>query len=430
MKPIKKISILLAVGLFSFACVDKDFLELTPQQSVADTEFLLTLADMQSAMTGCYDQLQLADWYGRYMLLVPDIMGEDVKQNASANRAKEWAEYNGSTSTTHNVNREFWAEMYEGINMANQIINSPYEPTAAIQAEFNQLRGEAFAMRALAYFDLVRLFGQHYTFTAGASHPGVPIVLTFDVESEPSRDPVSAVYDQVIGDFLEAIGLMTAAEAPSNAGRFSKEAAQALLSRVYLYMEDYTKAEAMATAVIASANYSLVDSASYPDQFLPGLSSEAIFEMIYSTDDGLSSNHVGGMYKTTGYGDYLPSQGFLALMDPADVRSTMFLVDDNLGGAYASTRVNKYPSTDADNGTDNTPIIRLSEVYLIRAEANAELGNDGLAQADVDMIRERAWPTGFTAVTETGAALLTAIGRGAFAVIITLSVTLNVRRCS
>ncbi|MCG8608361.1 RagB/SusD family nutrient uptake outer membrane protein [bacterium] len=387
--------------LFSFAC-NEDFLDLEPQQSVSDTAFLQSLADFQAAMIGGYDQMQLADWYGRYMLLVPDIMGDDVKQNASANRAKEWAEYNGSVATTHDINREFWAEIYEGINMANQMINSTFEPNAAIQNEITQLLGQAHALRGLAYFDLVRIFGQHYTFTADASHPGVPIVLDFDVTRKPARNTVAEVYAQIISDFQQAISMITVD--PPNAGRFSKEAVQALLGRVYLYMEDYSNAEALATAVIQSGKYSLVSRADYPTQFFDGLSSEAILEIIFTNTDKPGSNHLGGMYKETGYGDYLPSQGLLDLMNDDDIRKTMFLVDPNLQGAYASLRVNKYPSSGSNLASDNIPVIRLSEVYLNRAEARAKLGNDAGAQEDLNLIRQRAWPTA-PAITATGAAL-------------------------
>ena len=410
MKPFKifKLScLILMMILFSFAC-EKNILDLTPQQSIADTEFLKSLSDFQAAMVGCYDQLQLADWYGRYMLLLPDIMGEDVKQNASANRAKEWAEYNGSKTTTHRVEREFWAEIYEGINMANLMINSPYQSTEAVRDQFNQLKGEAYAMRALSYFDLVRLFAQHYTYTSDASHPGVPIVLEFNVTGKPARNTVKEVYDQIISDFQQAISLMTID--PPNAGRFSKEAAQALLSRVYLYKEDFTNAEATASAVIESGKYNLVSAAEYPTMFLNGLSSEAILEIIYSTADNPGSDHLGGMYKETGYGDYLPAKDLLDLMDDNDVRKTMFVTDANLQGAYASLRVNKYPSSGAEIGTDNIPVIRLSEVYLNRAEARAELGNAAGAQADLNMIRQRALPTA-PDVTATGQALLDEIAK-------------------
>jgi len=301
------------------------------------------------------------------------------------------------------VAEEFWAEIYEAINMANQIINAPFKPAPAVQDEYNQIIGEAYAVRALAHFDLVRLFAQHYTFTAGASHLGVPIVTKFDIASNPARNTVAEVYAQVISDFNEAISLMTMDS--GNSGRFSKDAAQALLSRVYLYMEDFVNAETLASAVINSGKYALVDSADYATMFCPGLSSEAILEVINIQVDRYAFDHVGYMYQKIGYGDYLPSKDLLNLIDDNDVRKTTFVLDEELVGQYGDYRVNKFPSEGEDNGTDNIPVIRLSEVYLNRAEARAKLGNDAGAQADLNMIRQRGLPTA-PAITVTGQALL------------------------
>ncbi len=397
------LSVFMALMVFLAGC-EKNLLDLTPHQSVSDEEFLKTLSDFKAAIIGVYDQLSIPDWYGRYMLLVPDVMGEDVKQNAQANRAKEWAEYNGSTTTTHRIDREFWAEIYEGIHMVNRIINADFEPSDAVRDEYNQVLGEAYAIRGLAYFDLVRLFAQHYTFTPDASHPGVPIVLEFDINQKPARNTVKEVYDQIISDFQKGISLMTID--PPNAGRMSKEAAQALLSRVYLYKEDWAKAEELATAVINSGKYTLVSRDQYLNMFFPGLSSEAIFEMVYTVADNPGSNHLGGMYKSTGYGDYLPSNDLISMIDDNDIRKGLFIVDPELpGGKWGNLRVNKYPSSGAEIATDNLPVIRLSEVYLIRAEARAHLGNEAGAIEDLMTIRRRAWPDA-PDVTATGQDLL------------------------
>ena len=405
MKPYKTyttIGVLLVLVLICVSC-DNDHLALTPKQSVSFDTFFNSLADFESAIIGCYDQMQLPDWYGRYMLLVPDIMGEDVKQNSQANRAREWAEYNGSTTTIHEVDEEFWAEIYEAINMANQIINAPFEPAPAVQDEYNQIIGEAYAVRALAHFDLVRIFAQHYTFTAGASHLGVPVVTEFDIASKPARNTVAEVYAQVISDFNEAISLMTID--PGSSGRFSKEAVQALLSRVYLYMEDFATAETMTTNVINSGRYALVDSADYATMFLSGNSSEAILEIINIQVDRFAFDHVGYMYQKSGYGDYLPSKDLLNLIDDNDVRKTTFVLDEELVGQYGDYRVNKFPSEGEDNGTDNIPVIRLSEVYLNRAEARAKSGNDAGAQDDLNMVRQKRLSTA-SDVTLTGQALI------------------------
>ena len=395
--------LLVGVALFANSC-EKDFLSLTPQQSVADIEFLKSLSDFKAAINGVYDQMQLADLYGRYMLLVPDVMGEDVKQNAQANRAKAWAEYNGSISTVHRIDREFWAEFYEAINMCNMMINADYTPpTDQARQEYNEYLGEAYALRALSYFGLVRIFAQHYTFTPDASHPGVPIVLETDITRKPARNTVKEVYDQIISDFQKGIELMTLE--PANAGHMSKEAAQALLSRVYLYKEDWANAEAMASAVINSGKYSLVTRDEYPTMFFPGLSSEAIFEIVFTIQDNPGSNHLGRMYKASGYGDYLPSNDLLSLIDSSDVRMQIFKEDPNLGGAYGHLRVNKWPSEGPEIDTDNIPVIRLSEVYLNRAEARYHLGNEQGAIEDLMIIKHRAWPNA-PQVTASGDALL------------------------
>jgi|UPI000400DA48 hypothetical protein len=400
MKNIRKYTAMSLLVMIFVSCNDDDFLDLTPQQSIADVNFLKSMSDFNAALIGMYDALQSSNWYGRYMLLVPDVMGEDVKQNASANRAKEWAEFVGSPQDF--IPENFWFNMYQGINMANAVLNSDFEPAAASVVDFNQLKGEAYAMRGLAYFDLVRLFGQHYTFTGDASHPGVPIVLEFDVTAKPARNSVAQVYTQIISDFNSAVSNMSKDVGP---GRFTKESVQALLSRVYLYQENWSKADEMASAVINSGKFTLATSTEYPTMFLDGKSSESILEIQFSVADGLGSNHVGAMYKVTGYGDYLPSKDFMDLYAAGDVRGTMFLTDANLSGAYCCDRVDKWPSEGGANGTDNISVTRLSELYLNRAEARAQTGNDAGAQADLNLIRKRGLSTA-TDITLTGNELL------------------------
>ena len=392
-KHIYKLVIALPLVVFSVSC-GEDFLELDPILQVPVEDYLTNVDDFHAAINGAYDQMQLPDYYGRYFLLIPDIMGEDIKQNASANRGKEWAEYNGAPTTNQNEHREFWAEIYEIINMANQMINSDFEPLPDRKEEFDNIIGQAYAVRALAHFDLVRLFAQTYVFTPGATHPGVPIVTEFDREARPARNTVAEVYDQVISDFERALTLLT--ETPSTTGVFSAEAVQALLSRVYLYMERYDDAEDLASAVIDSGRFELVDRDKYAAQFLDGRSSESIFEMVFNLVDNPGADHLGGMYKRSGYGDYLPSRQLFALFEDDDIRGTLFVDDDRLDdGIYADAdgegkRVYKYPSEGEIIATDNLPVIRLSEVILNRAEARAKTGNDVGALADLNLIRERA----------------------------------------
>lgn len=396
LKYIKGASLLL-VAMFGFSCTD---LAIEPQQSISDDVMFQAMGDFRSAIIGAYHLMQNETWYGRTMPLVPDIMGEDVKQNGSANRYQEFADFEGLPQSGHAYENTLWRDVYDGINRVNKMINAEFTPPAATQTEFDQIIGEAYAIRALAHFDLVRLFAQHYTFTADASHLGIPIVTVTDYTALPTRNTVAEVYTQIIADFNTAISKMTMTREDSY--MMTDEAAQALLSRVYLYMEDFPNAVAMADAVINSGKYDLVSASNYVTQFSDGNSSEAIFEIWNDTADRQGSDSVGGMYRASGYGDYLPAKDLLNLLDPDDIRWGMFIVDPDLTGIYASHRVNKWPTTTND---DNVPVIRLSEVYLNRAEAHARSGNDALAQADLNLIRKRALATA-PDITLTGSALL------------------------
>lgn len=392
-----KVALLLPVFVGVTACVD---LVLEPQASVSNDAYFEEIADFEAAIAGAYDEMTNDDYYGRSLHLMSDIMGEDVKQNSSANRYQEFADFEGLPRSGHNYEEDLWESGWEVINMLNMIINADFSPPAGVATEYDQIMGEAYALRGLAYFDMVKMYAQHYTFTSDASHPGVPLVLESDVTNLPTRATVGEVYTQILSDLNEGIGLMN--QVRDGAYMMSPDGARALLSRIYLYMEDYGNAVDAADAVIGGGSYSLATGQAYVDQFVDGGSSEAIFELQYTQTDNEGSDCFGCMYTANGYGDYLPAKDLLDLIDPADLRMQMFVVDPLLTGIYASHRVNKWPTPQQ---TDNVPVIRLSEVFLNRAEANARLGNDGLAQADLDTIRHRGLATA-PDVTATGQALI------------------------
>jgi len=401
-KNIARLAFLVPALMVASACTD---LVLEPHASVSNDAYFATVSDFEAAIIGGYDILSAAGYYGRSIHLMSDIMGNVVKQAGSANRYQEFADFEGQVVTGHGYETTLWADGYIAINRMNMMLAAAegFEVPAALTSDFNQLRGEAYALRGLAHFDMVKMYAQHYTFTAGASHPGVPIVLVSDIDALPARNTVAEVYTQVIADLNMGISLMT--DTRDGAFMMSSEAAQAILSRVYLYMEDWSNAEAMASAVINSGKYALLPAGSMIDMFATGGTSEAIFEMQNTIDDRRGSDSLGGMYRASGYGDYLPSRGLLDQMAPTDVRQGWYAVDPLLTGAYGTSRVDKWPSMD---NTDNVPIIRLAEMYLNRAEARAQQGSTAGAQTDLDLIRQRGLATA-PAATETGQALIDAI---------------------
>lgn len=401
MKIYNKTLILFMIG-FVLSC-SESFLELTPQQSVSDLEALENLEDLNSSITGVYDEISGSNYYGRYMLMIPDVMADDVKQNSQANRIVPYAEHIVEKSDPDAAS--LWTGMYRAINATNNIINSDVAVAATAVADKDHIIGEAYALRAQIYFDMVRMFAQHYTYTSDASHLGVPLILNFDPINKPERNTVKAVYDQVISDMTVAISLMKSNSRSGNSNTLSSASTKALLSRVYLYKEDWPNAETLATEVLGSG-FSLVPNNNYFSLWTTDNSSESIFEISMTEADNVGGNGIAGLYSRNGYGDYLPSNDVVSLYDPADTRLSTFKEDSSLAGEFAPFRVDKYPDF---NGFDNVKVIRLAEIYLIRAEARAEMGtNIQGAQQDLDMVHQRALPSAPN-TSVTGEALKEAI---------------------
>jgi len=358
---------------------------LKPEQSVAYEDALNNLEDYNSSITGVYNDLQSANYYGRYFILIPDVMADDVKQNSQANRAIDFAQY---LVTVQNADAQnMWTLMYRAINSLNEIINANITVDNSVQADKDHIVGEAHALRGLIYFDLVRIYAQHYTFTTDASHLGVPISLAFNPTNRPSRNSVKEVYDHIIDDMTTGISMMKNQSRSGTNTTLSKTAVKALLSRVYLYKEDWTNAETMATEVLQDNKYTLVSNANYMALWNSDNTAESLFEIAMSSADNLGNNSLAAMYLPQIFGDYLPSNDVTSLFEPTDVRLQVFFVDPLLSGNYAPYRMGKYPDV---LGLNNVKVMRLAEVYLIRAEARARLGtNTSGAQGDYNTVHQR-----------------------------------------
>ena len=159
----------------------------------------------------------------------------------------------------------------------------------------------------------------------------------------------------------------------------------------------------MATEVIETGGFSLIENADYLTLWSQDNTSESIFEISQTESDNQGGNNLGAMYVVDGYGDYLPSNDVISLYDPNDARLQVFIEDELLAGDYAPYRMNKYPDV---LGYDNIKVMRLAEIYLIRAEARAQIGtNITGAQEDLNKVRQRALPSA-PDVTATGEALI------------------------
>src|SRR5690606_37805614 len=245
------------------------------------------------------------------------------------------------------------------------------------------------------------------------SNLGIPIKRDTETEDLPTRNTVKEVYEFVINDLLTAVNLMSESK---NSNFASKEVAEALLSRVYLYMEDNENAILYANKVLESNRYQLATTDVYikSPTLVPESNPETIFNIRHTISDNKDKNAVGSLYYndpatlSTGWGEYYASQALMDLLNenPQDARLsfiTPHYIDGQLQyrGTSPQYFINKYNWQEGIANLSSPVYLRLAEMYLNRAEANAKLGNMQAAIDDVNIIRQRARLTGSAAYSLT-----------------------------
>jgi hypothetical protein len=395
MKMKNKFNILvLSVTLIVLAsCNSEDFLDEKPFASLDQSTAFSGVSLVRAGVTGVYDLMSFATYYGRDYVIVSEVMADNVFLHPG-NSGRFVSEYFHSTIDSDGDASGIFGRIYRVISNANGIIENLDNCTDCTQADIDDALGHAYATRALAHFDLMRLFAFPYNVTDASVAPGangaggnmgIPLRLSTGTEL-PARNTVSENFGSIISD------LQTAQNRLSSSGlqldsRFSKNAVKALLSRVYLYMEDYSNARAMADQVIGSGIYTLVSNANYAASWEGEGSSETILQLVYREDDNLATTGLSYIYIPEGYGDFPPTNELLNLYGANDVRNSWFQTDD-------FTYSYKLPGRGEplQPGLNDVPLIRLSEVYLNKAEAEYHLGNTSAAQQALDVIAQRANP--------------------------------------
>lgn len=367
-----------------------DVLNQQPQTAISEENAIRDQKSAEAALNGLYSQLQSGDYYADNIQIISSV-SSDISQ--SVGTWDFYREMDTYVTVPGNLeNRNLWIAAYATVNHANNIIQEVPDLEETPQEVKNQILGEAYFVRALAYFDLTRTFGG---VPDEAGTMGVPLVTKPSREitenSYPSRASIEESYNQVRSDLEEAESLLSGFSNPNIA---SEAAAKALLSRLHLYIKNYDLAEQYATEVIENYSFSLVEN--YPDIFIEENTSEAIFELAFNTTDGSS---IRGWYFPSSEG----GRGDIALHDEYaemvmsrsdDVRGGLIAFDGNVGVYYPT----KYQKSGDD---DNIQILRLAEMYLNRAEARANKSPADLSGAlsDLNEIRNRA---GLQDTTGTG----------------------------
>ncbi len=392
------------------SCVEQLDVELENQ---IDADKAITkVDDLQGALLGAYSTLTSNGLYRESMLWVPDLLADNLRIGNS-NGGSLRTEANWQYTPSSNIGT--WNAAYSLIYRSNIVITNAER--FADSNKKNRFVGQALALRALAHFDLLRYYAVDYD--RNSTNLGVPIVLSNELNN-PSRNTVKEVYDQIFADLTDAKSMLQNVDKdPQATGPyyFNETAVNALLARVSLYAKEWEDAVTYATLAIDNSA-DLSTGSEYAKMWSDDVKAEVIFAVAFATknDGRVGSDLLDNTDPTTPKSIFTLSYDMANLYDATnDIRYDAFVLINptNLPGANPSNDdvylPYKYPGRGGERGLNNAKVLRVSEMYLIRAEAYANIpGNDNLGMADLNKLRSKRI-TSYTNENLAGASLKNAI---------------------
>ena len=373
---------ILLFGLFA-ATSCKKFLETElPKSRVVEEAVFKSDVIATSAIVGIYHQMRGSGFAGGSFsstMMLAGLSADELINYNSNDMA--YIEFNTNAITPTNAsNLQLWASAYETVYATNAALAGLAAATGLTQPVKSRLQGEALFLRAFSYFHLVNFYGD------------VPLLLTTDykINQSASRTPAVEVYAQIIKDLLEAQSLLPATYPGTEKTRVNKAAATALLARLYLYTGAWDKAVTQASLVINDSRYKLEND---PAKVFLASSEEAVWQMPTPNLKGITAEG-RTLILTSAPGTASPAALRPALVqsfDAADNR-LMHWIDSFASGSSKFYYAAKYKNDGLQQVVtpELTTVIRLAELYLIRAEARTRQNQLPPAIADVDAIRQRA----------------------------------------
>lgn len=351
-------------------------------QSKRSENALETVGDMEGLLKGAYDEFGDSEYYGRDYLVTNEVRTPNVFANGSSGRFTTEAAFAQLPSDVY-----IWDNAYEIIAIANILINADISTLEGDQEYAKHIQGQAYAIRALAHFDLLKTYGQQYV----GGELGIPYITEFKGGNNfPERGTVDSNVQNIISDLQSAFELMSADFFDPSKEFILKYTAKALESRVAVQFEMWEVARDAAKAVIDSDLYAIVPASDYVASFLDDGGVNSIFEIAQSTTDYPGSDRIDFIYRGDTYGDIEVIPAVLDIYGEGDVRLDIFGYEGEM-----LRNMGKFPTIGA-----NIIVIRYEEVVLNYALALFHLGETDEALTWLNKIPENRNAEPYTEVTE------------------------------
>lgn len=344
-----------------------DSLDPTLAQEKEASNAIETVSDMEIMVLGAYNRMTEDSYYGRDYIITNEVRTPNTFTNSNSGRFTTQATFQQLPN-----NGYFWTQAYRVIASANVVIGTDINTLAGTGGgEPNlelarHLQGEAYAIRALAHFDLLKTYGQEHV----GGDLGIPYVTEFLGENQlPSRGTIAENKTAIYSDLETAFDMMSEAFFDSSKETISKYVAAGLESRVAVYFGDWARAKEAALEVVNSDKYKIVPAENFVESFAIDGSVNSMFELAFSDVDNQGSNSLAFIYRGGVYGDIsVTDEAFLMYESEDDVR-TDILGTEEIRVGVQNRNIGKYPDR-----TSNVDVIRYEEVILNLAEAKFELG--------------------------------------------------------
>ena len=385
--------IALGTLLMTLPSCGHDWLDVEPSTSIQTESSINVLNDIEFSLNGIYSIMQNSNAYSGRLVYYADATGDDMQAVSSTKRTGNYYRFNWTKDSGPSSH---WSYLYKIINGCNNILTKidDIEVREKEEARKNDLLGQAYAIRGMAYFDLARIFGYPYKKDGGASLGASIVLEPQDRTYKPKRATVAETYTQVINDLTKAGTLLSS---KFNKGKINRWAAMTILSRVYLYKGNDALALQTATEAIQGAEgsgYALWTTEEYPTAWGNDISAsnpgEVLFEIVNEVTDSPGRESLGYLHSKDGYDDICITTSFYKMIseDANDVRLKL-LISDKKRYIY----VFKYQPQEGENIRDaNIPLVRLSEAYLNAAEAAFKTNDAEKAAVYLNAIVQRANP--------------------------------------
>lgn len=350
--------------LLSFVIMSSCSLEPTIKDA-ADTQ-PRTVQDLRVLMNGAYSTMKYYTYYGRNFIIAGELRADNVYSIQSSSRFANWSRM--SLVSSNRRNSDLFRRIYGSVANPNIIINSDLSEIEGGEPDKLHILGEAYAIRALAHLDAMRVYGQ--TYLAGGSNLGISYTKEFKgEENNIPRSTVEETKNQLYNDIEQAINylsLATGSQYANSQTRITLDAAYAIKSRIAIYFKDYDKA-LEASNGFDFDKYPITPANEFVEYWQKGPGGRAsVFELANTQADPAGDGGLGNIYHGTRYGDVILLPGAIddAGFEPNDVRISeeMIRKDDK-------DYLRNYGKYVDFNGGDFIKVIRVEEIILNHAEA-------------------------------------------------------------